>query len=154
MSLRKNDKLLLLDDSKHWWKVQNSQHQWGYVPSNYVKKEKPSIFDSIKKRVKKGNSINKSSTSPGGSPVRDVDSPGVIKRPPPDTSHYPANDLNAGPHQGWALVRYNYTAQQPDELSLVKGIIVEIHILLGMFETVVHLFSMFILFKQEPKCWC
>ena len=95
--------------------------QWGYVPSNYVKKEKPSIFDSIKKRVKKGNNINKSSTSPGGSPVREVDSPGVIKRPPPDTSHYPAHDLNAGPHQGWALVRYNYTAQQTDELSLVKG---------------------------------
>ncbi|XP_057375287.1 cytoplasmic protein NCK2-like [Daphnia carinata] len=121
LSLRKNDKLLLLDDSKHWWKVQNSQHQWGYVPSNYVKKEKPSIFDSIKKRVKKGNSINKSSTSPGGSPVREVDSPGVIKRPSPDTSHYPTHDLNAGPHQGWALVRYNYTAQQTDELSLVKG---------------------------------
>lgn len=121
MSLRKNDKLLLLDDSKHWWKVQNSQHQWGYVPSNYVKKEKPSIFDSIKKRVKKGNSNNKPSTSPGGSPVREVDSPGVIKRPPPDTSHYPTNDLNNGAHQGYALVRYNYAAQQPDELSLVKG---------------------------------
>lgn len=53
--------------------------------------------------------------------MREVDSPGVIKRPPPDTSHYPAHDLNAGPHQGWALVRYNYTAQQTDELSLVKG---------------------------------
>ena len=119
--MRKNDKLLLLDDSKHWWKVQNSQHQWGYVPSNYVKKEKPSIFDSIKKKVRKGNSINKTSTSPGGSPVREVDSPGVIKRPPPDTSHYPAQDLNAGANQGWALVRYNYTAQQTDELSLLKG---------------------------------
>lgn len=119
LSLRKNDKLLLLDDSKHWWKVQNSQHQWGYVPSNYVKKEKPSIFDSIKKRVnKKGN---KSSTSPGGSPVRDVDSPGVIKRPPPDSSHYPQQEISPGSHQGWALVRYNYTAQQSDELSLLKG---------------------------------
>ena len=25
--------------------------QTGYVPSNYVRKEKPSIFDSIKKKV-------------------------------------------------------------------------------------------------------
>jgi hypothetical protein len=93
-----------------------------------VKKEKPSIFDSIKKRVKKGNSINKSSNSPGGSPVREVDSPVVIKRPSPDTSHYPAHDLNAGPHQGWALVRYNYVAQQTDELSLVKGNLLQIDI--------------------------
>lgn len=123
LNLRKNDKLLLLDDSKHWWKVQNSHHEWGYVPSNYVKKEKPSIFDSIKKKVRKGNSINKSSSSPGGSPVRDVDSPAVIKRPQPlENSLYTPHDLNAGAHQGWALVRYNYTAQQTDELSLLKGI--------------------------------
>jgi len=92
------------------------------VPSNYVKKEKPSIFDSIKKAVhKKGNSVNKSSTSPGGSPVREVDSPGVIKRPPPDASHFATQEANPGSHQGYALVRYNYTAQQPDELSLMKG---------------------------------
>ena len=35
--------------------------QTGYVPSNYVRKEKPSIFDSIKKKVsfllKKGNNL-------------------------------------------------------------------------------------------------
>ena len=73
--------------------------------------------------MRKGNSINKPSSSPGGSPVRDVDSPAVIKRPQPanDNSHYPANDLNSGTHQGWALVRYNYTAQQTDELPLLKG---------------------------------
>lgn len=52
LDLRKNERYLLLDDSKHWWKVQNSRNQAGYVPSNYVKKEKPSLFDSIKKKVK------------------------------------------------------------------------------------------------------
>jgi hypothetical protein len=51
LDLRKNERYLLLDDSKHWWKVQNSRNQAGYVPSNYVKKEKPSLFDSIKKKV-------------------------------------------------------------------------------------------------------
>lgn len=51
LDLRKNERYLLLDDSKHWWKVQNSRNQGGYVPSNYVKKEKPSLFDSIKKKV-------------------------------------------------------------------------------------------------------
>jgi len=45
LDLRKNERYLLLDDSKHWWRVQNSRNQSGYVPSNYVKKEKPSLFD-------------------------------------------------------------------------------------------------------------
>lgn len=45
LDLRKNEKYLLLDDSKHWWRVQNARSQSGYVPSNYVKREKPSIFD-------------------------------------------------------------------------------------------------------------
>jgi len=45
LDLRKNERYLLLDDSKHWWRVQNNRNQAGYVPSNYVKKEKPSLFD-------------------------------------------------------------------------------------------------------------
>ncbi|KAK3855986.1 hypothetical protein Pcinc_037645, partial [Petrolisthes cinctipes] len=45
LDLRKSERLLLLDDSKHWWRVMNNRNQAGYVPSNYVKKEKPSIFD-------------------------------------------------------------------------------------------------------------
>jgi NCK adaptor protein len=45
LDLRKNDRYLLLDDSKHWWRVQNACGFPGYVPSNYVKKEKPSLFD-------------------------------------------------------------------------------------------------------------
>lgn len=47
LDLRKNEKYLLLDDSKHWWRVQNARGQSGYVPSNYVKREKPSIFDRL-----------------------------------------------------------------------------------------------------------
>lgn len=47
LDLRKNDRYLLLDDSKHWWRVQNTRGFSGYVPSNYVKKEKPSLFDRL-----------------------------------------------------------------------------------------------------------
>lgn len=47
LDLRKNEKYLLLDDSKHWWRVQNARGNSGYVPSNYVKREKPSIFDRL-----------------------------------------------------------------------------------------------------------
>lgn len=45
LDLRKNERYVLLDDSKHWWRVQNARSQAGYVPSNYVKKDKPSLFD-------------------------------------------------------------------------------------------------------------
>lgn len=45
LDLRKNERYMLVDDSKHWWRVQNARNQSGYVPSNYVKKEKPSLFD-------------------------------------------------------------------------------------------------------------
>ncbi|VVC88396.1 unnamed protein product [Leptidea sinapis] len=111
LDLRKNERYLLLDDSKHWWRVQNSRSQSGYVPSNYVKKEKPSLFDSIKKKVKKGSG---SKTLPSsGSPVRGgcgggAESPGGRRVEPTEAL-------------GTAVVKYNYQAQQPDELSLTKG---------------------------------
>ncbi|XP_066157844.1 SH2/SH3 adapter protein dreadlocks isoform X1 [Euwallacea fornicatus] len=109
LDLRKNERYVLLDDSKHWWKVQNSRNQAGYVPSNYVKKEKPSLFDSIKKKVKKGSG---SKTLPSNtSPSRNTDSPSMARRAAPDPSEA----------IGVAVVKYNYQAQQPDELSLVKG---------------------------------
>lgn len=128
LDLRKNERYLLLDDSKHWWRVQNNRSQSGYVPSNYVKREKPSLFDSIKKKVKKGGTLSGpgSGTGTGGggggagnktlpncSPSRQVEcSPTMARRQlPPD----PAEAI------GSAVVKYNYQAQQADELSLTKG---------------------------------
>ncbi|CAG9133464.1 unnamed protein product [Plutella xylostella] len=107
LDLRKNERYLLLDDSKHWWRVQNARSQSGYVPSNYVKKEKPSLFDSIKKKVKKGSG---SKTLPSNSsPVRGGgDSPRAARPEPAEAL-------------GTAVVKYNYQAQQPDELALTKG---------------------------------
>lgn len=73
LDLRKNERYLLLDDSKHWWRVQNSHNQSGYVPSNYVKKEKKSVslFDSFKKKSEEGffgqqNIAKLFSIAPGG----------------------------------------------------------------------------------------
>lgn len=110
LDLRKNERYLLIDDSKHWWRVQNTRNQAGYVPSNYVKKEKKSssLFDSFKKKVKKGTG---SRTLPNCSPSRQVDSPTMGRKLPPD----PSETI------GSAIVKYNYQAQQADELSLTKG---------------------------------
>ncbi|VVC37471.1 Cytoplasmic protein NCK,SH2 domain,SH3 domain [Cinara cedri] len=119
LDLRKNDRYLLLDDSKHWWRVQNTRGFSGYVPSNYVKKEKPSLFDSIKKKVKKsssnsssGNAGSKTLPCGGHNNSRSVsESPTMARRLPADPSEA----------IGTALVKYNYQAQQLDELSLIKG---------------------------------
>jgi NCK adaptor protein 2 len=85
LDLRKNERYLLLDDSKHWWRVQNTRNQSGYVPSNYVKKEKKSVslFDSFKKKVKKGGS-GSSRTLPNCSPSRQIDSPTLGRKLPAD----------------------------------------------------------------------
>ncbi|KAK9510490.1 hypothetical protein O3M35_005268 [Rhynocoris fuscipes] len=115
LDLRKNERYLLLDDSKHWWRVQNSRNHAGYVPSNYVKKEKHSLIDSIKRKVKKssgsGGGGSKTLPSSNSSCRSAVDSPTMARR------------LQVDPSEaiGVAVVKYNYQAQQPDELSLVKG---------------------------------
>ena len=39
LSLVKGDQYIVLDDSQdHWWQVENSSGQTGFIPSNYVKK--------------------------------------------------------------------------------------------------------------------
>lgn len=112
LDLRKNERYLLLDDSKHWWRVQDARIQSGYVPSNYVKKEKKSVslFDSFKKKVKKGTNPRTLPNS-NSSPSRQVDSPTMGRKLPPDPSEA----------IGTAIVKYNYQAQQADELQLAKG---------------------------------
>jgi NCK adaptor protein len=125
LDLKKNEKLILLDDSKHWWKVLNSKSQSGFVPSNYVKKEKPSIFDSIKKKVKRRSESKSNLSSPIDSPVAakaidiSIDEPECSSRAAKEDSPVAGSGLLT--RTSYALVRYNYEAQQSDELSLVKG---------------------------------
>lgn len=74
-------------------------------------------YFSIKKKVKKSgsNSSTGSKTLPCGSHGNNgrtiSESPTMARRLPADPSEA----------IGTALVKYNYQAQQPDELSLIKG---------------------------------
>uniref|UniRef100_A0A5K3FDL4 SH3 domain-containing protein n=1 Tax=Mesocestoides corti TaxID=53468 RepID=A0A5K3FDL4_MESCO len=48
LDIHKGEKLTLMDDTQHWWKVMNSFGQVGYVPSNYVKRSKQGLFSSLR----------------------------------------------------------------------------------------------------------
>lgn len=104
LDIKKSERLILLDDSKHWWKVQNSVQQAGFVPSNYVKREKASLFDSIRKRVRK--------KSEGG---------GAKEGRVAERGEGGGGGAQVAGGGGVAVVRYAYEAQQADEVSLAKG---------------------------------
>lgn len=137
LDIKKNERLVLLDDSKHWWKVLNARSQSGFVPSNYVKREKPSIFDSIRKRVRK--KTDSKNVSPLASPIAtkavDINISSSSPTQLNNSLSRPSHGSNNKQHEGAsassstnymnmstsAIVKYNYEAQQSDELSLVKG---------------------------------
>lgn len=141
MDLKKNERLVLLDDSKSWWKVLNSKNQSGFVPSNYVKREKTSIFDSIKNRVKKKDYKNSPVSSPcSNKAFINIDINNTIPTtptnshrnnnigdattsppPPPITSSDSHSPLMINEILKIVTAKYNYEAQQTDELTLVKG---------------------------------
>ena len=111
LSLIKNERLILLDDAKQWWKVQNNHGESGFVPSNFVKRVKPSLLSSLRNTLgrRKGNNVQQSlrnGVSGGGGDENNgcnvvVESQFCDKSP--------------------AIAKYAYNAQQRDELSLIKS---------------------------------
>ena len=78
LTIRKNDRLTVLDDRQPWWKVQNDKQESGYVPSNYLvrkdsTKGKKNIIDNLKGKLSKSKNRtsdpmdNSISESPRGS---------------------------------------------------------------------------------------
>ena len=106
LDLTRNERLTLLDDSREWWRVQNVRQQSGFVPSNYVRRTKPSILESLKNTL-------------GRRRVTDVKPPAPV---------ITGEDGGSGGDGGGSepslcitTVRFAYDAQQPDEVSLAKG---------------------------------
>lgn len=98
LSIKKDEKLVILDDSKSWWHVENSKRETGYVPSNYVKKSKP-------KNWLKSLGPGKSSKENGA-----MTSPGEY--------FVPQDVLNAFET---VIAKFNFQPQHDDELVLKKG---------------------------------
>ncbi|XP_014865265.1 PREDICTED: cytoplasmic protein NCK1 isoform X1 [Poecilia mexicana] len=112
LDIKKNERLWLLDDSKSWWRVRNATNKTGFVPSNYVERKNSARKASIVKNLKDTLGIGKVKSRKGG--MRDTASNA-------DTDMSTDNgerlyDLNVP-----ALVKFSYSAEREDELSLVKG---------------------------------
>ena len=62
LSIKKSEKCVLLDGSKKWWRVQNLRGDAGYVPSNFMKRSKPSLLSSLRNTLgrRKGAEVAKS----------------------------------------------------------------------------------------------
>ena len=131
LDIKKNEKLILMDDTKEWWMVKNSWNRSGYVPSNYVKRSKPSFFSSLKNTLGRKHKETKGGL---GSPVVSRNGNngghgmGALPLPPTDTgsdkNSTSSDNIQVCEQALPALVKYNYTAQQVDEMSLTKGEIV------------------------------
>ncbi|KAJ0022888.1 hypothetical protein NQD34_015022 [Periophthalmus magnuspinnatus] len=111
LDIKKNERLWLLDDSKSWWMVRNATNKTGFVPSNYVERKNSARKASIVKNLKDTLGIGKVKGGKRG--MRDTASN-------VDSDMYDNGerlyDLNVP-----ALVKFSYTAEREDELSLVKG---------------------------------
>ncbi|CAG5865757.1 unnamed protein product [Menidia menidia] len=124
LDIRKNERLFLLDDSKTWWLVRNAGNHTGYVPSNYVER---------KNSLKKGSLVKNIKDTLGlGKTKRKTSARDTSPTPSSDTE-YPSNGSGGGGGGGGegadriydlnipAVVKFNYTAERDDELTLVKG---------------------------------
>lgn len=108
LSIKKSDKLLILNDSETWWQVQNERHQSGLVPSNYLQrtdqtKGKKNIVQKIFSR--KGSS----GWPPENTAPPEYDAPDYVT-----TSDSFAVD-------SVAIAKHNYTPIRDDEIALTKG---------------------------------
>ncbi|KAI3356371.1 hypothetical protein L3Q82_017594 [Scortum barcoo] len=124
LDIRKNERLYLLDDSKTWWRVRNAANQTGYVPSNYVER---------KNSLKKGSLVKNIKDTLGlGKTKRKTSARDASPTPSSDTE-YPSNGSGGGGGGGGgaaeriydlnipAVVKFAYTPERDDELTLVKG---------------------------------
>ncbi|XP_029926327.1 cytoplasmic protein NCK2-like [Myripristis murdjan] len=117
LDIRKNERLWLLDDSKTWWRVRNAANQTGYVPSNYVER---------KNSLKKGSLVKNLKDTLGLGKTRRKTSARDASPTPSTDAEYPSNGSAGGAERIYdlsipALVKFAYTAEREDELTLVKG---------------------------------
>ena len=139
---------MLIDGSKKWWRVQNARGVTGYVPSNFMKKSKPSFISSLRNTLgrRKGAEARAAaaaalSTAPqqqvsknggsaalsGGGGGADVTSSSEHSSYHSDSQLLQLGGSDTAAHASSpAVAKYAYTAQQPDGLTLAKGMYIDV----------------------------
>ncbi|XP_068687144.1 SH2/SH3 adapter protein NCK1-like [Montipora foliosa] len=102
LSIKKDEKLTIIDDSKTWWQVENSRRETGYVPSNYVKRANKGFLGKLKRPKEKDNPEN-----------------GSLTQPPAGEYFVPKEVLGAVLET--VIAKYAFQPQHNDELALKKG---------------------------------
>lgn len=124
LTMHKGDRLLLVDDTKDWWKVRcpDSKRE-GFVPSNFVKVVKPKasfISTILKKHGGRKKSDAGKQLPPHPSPsLNNGDTP-VRSRTNGNSSTNVTETYQLGQCIP-ACAKFLYTAQRADEISLSKG---------------------------------
>ncbi len=104
LSIQKNEKLVVLDDTQPWWRVKNERSVSGYVPSNYLERKgsKKGIMGQLKNKM--GGKISKDKSS--NNEAQNVNK--VLGKS--------SNKILA-----ICIAKYNYASQRDDELNINKG---------------------------------
>lgn len=76
------------------------------------------LCSSIKKKVKKSSGAGNTATGNRTLPSQNNGASPLVGR---RSAQVPLQPVDPNEAMGWALVRYNYQAQQQDELPLTKG---------------------------------
>lgn len=132
LTIHKNERLKLLDDSKNWWKVITEDNVIGFVPSNYVRKE--SFVEKAKGTIKGFGKPNKSKSK-----LLDYQQSYNNSFSEPSSAR-PAlaavsgngtfeNGFDRKPKSNFlmtAVAKYSYEPQREDELRLTKGDVVDV----------------------------
>ena len=113
LTIRKNEKLTIIDDSQPWWKVQNEKSLSGYVPSNYLtrkdsvnKGKKGKIIDNLKSKVLKNKRTSLEDVALSDSQSPKLGSKGKV--------------LMVG------SAKFKYVPQRDDEIELSPGDVVSV----------------------------
>ncbi|ETN84925.1 hypothetical protein RB195_021251 [Necator americanus] len=127
LTIKKNERLRLIDDSKNWWKVINDANNVGFVPSNYVRRE--SLVDKAKGTIKgftksrpRVPEFESDKSPPAPLTAIDVRSgfTGNNNQIKNGQGSLP-DSLKIGIMSSRAIVKFSYDPRLEDELKLTRG---------------------------------
>ncbi|BFZ06131.1 hypothetical protein BsWGS_09170 [Bradybaena similaris] len=124
LSMRKGERLLLVDDTKDWWKVRSPETgREGFVPSNFVKVIKPKasfIATILKKHGGRKKSEPSKPLPPHSNPLLNNGTRTICSRTNGNTTSNAPQTIQLRECIP-ACAKYFYTADRVDEISLSKG---------------------------------